>query len=56
MINRISYNRPETYPNGIRVRVDAINDEFVEWSLEFQVCHLSLLEVQPQSWNLARDA
>ena len=56
MINRTSHKRPETYSNGIRVRVDAINDEFVERSLELEVRYLPLLEVQPQSWDPARDA
>jgi hypothetical protein len=56
MINRISYKRPETYSNGIRVRVDAINDEFVERSFELEVRYLSLLKVQPQSRDPARDA
>jgi hypothetical protein len=38
------------------VRVDAINDEFVERSFELEVRYLSLLKVQPQSWDSARDA
>jgi hypothetical protein len=38
------------------VRVDAINDEFIERSFELEVRYLSLLKVQSQSWNLARDA
>ena len=38
------------------MRVDAVDDEFVEWSLELQVRYLSLLEVQPESRHPARVA
>jgi hypothetical protein len=38
------------------MRVDAVNDELIERSLELQVRYLSLLKVQPESRHLARDA
>jgi hypothetical protein len=38
------------------MRVDAINDEFVERPFELEVRYFSLLKVQPQSRNPARDA
>ena len=46
----------ETYSDGIWMRVDAVNDQTIERSLKLQVGYLSLLKMQPESWNFACDA
>ena len=45
-----------THSDRIRMRVDAVDDQFVEWPLELQVRHLYLLKVQPEPRYPARDA
>jgi hypothetical protein len=35
------------------MRVDAVDDQSIERPLKLQVGYLSLLKVQPESWDLA---
>jgi hypothetical protein len=46
----------ETYSDGIWMRMDAVNDQTIERSLKLQVGYLSLLKMQPESWDFAYDA